>query len=849
MNTRVFSLFAAALFFAACTTEKGNPEITFNPADPVFDSKGGTQTIGVKSGLDWKASTSDSWITLSPSEGYGSDSWEYIKVTVEANTGDPRTGKITVKNSSRSADLAIVQGTMDTSIALDKTEVPFTSVGGNATVSITTVRSWTASSSENWLTVSPSSGEGSESAQVLTLTCSANEGVARTASVSISNGKETVSVTVSQGEDQMILKSTAEFVNWVTSASSYEEGSQVSLGTDIDLSGITLPRIEKLLCSVNGKGHKILNWTTSAPLVDTLRAGTTIKNIVLDASCKLSYPKDVKTFGFIVANNHGTVTEVVNEAAISVPAIPEGADMCCGAIVGYTYAGGSVTSCENKGNISYSGPGFTTGTVYFGGVQGRMASETALISECTNRGAISFVFTDDSTTSGLYIGGVSGSANSNSSVSRCYNYGDIVVRTKGFSGNHLVAGIVAYAASEMSDCHNEGAVSLLSESAVGAADGAVKGAGVAGISAYQGKNGGTLTNCSNKGAITLRAGYSLGVTTVGSMSKFGTAVGGITAYSFKNAITSCNNSGPITSHFGNIDNASSNYNTTIRHCAGGIIASTYGNVEECTNTGTVTAYWVTSTHDAALAKNFVTMCGGISGGDYHSDQLSSSILNCTNEGAVNFTCDSSGSNNACGGIVGWPSKENAAVTSAVRGCVNRGAVTHDGFGKTRIGGIVGAGGGIDQCNNYGKVYFKNGHASSAVGGLAGYRNFLFMTDSGSYGDVVTDVKLVGGGGGAGAIGGLAGGSGNTVQDIHGCKVNCSVSAPADCNFASMLIGNMDQNKQTGQTVSVGTAEAPIKVKGSFCGTVLTESNYMDFIKWAGMTTDYGKLSWNVVYGE
>ena len=849
MKTRIYLLCAAAAILAACTTEKADSEISFNPSEPVFDSAGGSQIIGIKSGLDWTASTSDSWITLTPSEGYGSDSWEYMRVTVEANEDDPRTGTITVRNGSRSADLPITQGTLDTSITLDKTEISFTSVGGNASVSFTTVRSWTAASSESWLSVSPSSGTGSESDQMLTLSAAANEGTARSATVSISNGKETVTVSVSQSEDQLILKSTAEFIKWVEEAPGYGEGTQVSLGTDIDLAGVTLPRITKLLCSVNGKGFRIKNWTSSAPLVDTLRAGTTIKNIILDASCKLSYPKDVKTFGFVVANNRGTVTEVVNEAAISVPAIPEGADMACGAIVGYTYEGGSVTFCENKGDITYSGPGFATGTVYFGGVQGRMTAASTAISDCNNHGAISFTFSDASTTSGLYIGGVTGSANSNSNVSRCYNYGNITVRTKGYSGNHLVAGIVAYAASETLDCHNEGAVSLISESADGAADGPVKGAGVAGISAYQGKNGGTLSGCSNKGDITLRAGYSLGVTTVGSMTKFGTAVGGITAYSFKNAISGSSNSGAVTSRFGNIDNEGSNYNTTIRHCVGGIIASTYGNVEKCTNTGTVTAYWVTSTHNAALAKNFVTMCGGISGGDYHSDQVGSSILDCTNEGAVNFTCDSSGANNACGGIVGWPSKENAAVTSAVRGCVNRGDVTHDGYGKTRIGGIVGAGGGIDQCSNYGKVYFKGGHASSVVGGLAGYRNFLFTTDSGSFGDVISDVKLVGGGGGAGAIGGIAGGSGNTVQDIHGCKVNCSVSAPSGCNFASMVIGNMDQNKETGQTVSVGTASAPIKVKGSFCGTTLTESNYMDFIKWAGMTTDYGKLSWNVVYGE
>jgi hypothetical protein len=65
----------------------------------------------------------------------------------------------------------------------------------------------------------------------------------------------------------------------------------------------------------------------------------------------------------------------------------------------------------------------------------------------------------------------------------------------------------------------------------------------------------------------------------------------------------------------------------------------------------------------------------------------------------------------------------------------------------------------------------------------------------------------------------------------------------------MVIGNMDQNKATGQTVSVGTEASPIRVKGTFCGTKLTSSNYTDFIKWAGMTTDYGKLTWHVVYAE
>lgn len=849
MKKTVYILAAAAVLALACQKEKADPEISFNPESAEFESSGGSLLVGVKSGLDWKASTSDTWISIQMTEGYGSDSWEYMKLTVGENAGDPRKGTVTVSNGSRSKDLKVVQGTIPTDISADKSELSFTSVGGNASVALTTLRAWTATASESWLTISPASGEGSSAAVNVTVSAETNEGEARTATITFSNGKSEAKVSVSQSKDAMILMNKAEFLAWFNEAATYGEGTQVSLGADIDLARETLSPIPALKCSINGKGHKIMNWKTTTSLIDTLRAGTTVKNLVIDSSCSLTLPTGFKTFGFLVANNHGTVSEIVNNASVSIPSIPAFGDGAYGAIVGYTYEGGSVSGCENHGDITYSGPGYTTGTVYFGGVQGRMTAASTTISESKNYGKITFTFSDATTTSGLYIGGVTGSANANSNVLSCRNYGDITVRTKGFNGNHLIGGVVAYAASETKDCHNEGNISLFSETAEGAADGPVKGAGVAGISAYQGKNGGTLEGCSNKGAITLRAGYSLGFTTVGSMTKFASAVGGIVAYSFKNALKSCTNSGAISSHFGNIDNSASNYNTTVRQCIGGIIASTYGNVEECTNTGAVTANWVTSTHNAALAKNFVTMAGGISGGDYHSDQVGSSIINCTNEGAVNYTCDSSGSNNAVGGIVGWPSKENAAVTSSISGCVNRGAVTHDGFAKSRVGGIVGAGGGIDNCKNFGKVYFKSGHASSAVGGLAGYRNFLFTTNSENHGDVVSDVKLVGGGGGAGAIGGLAGGSGNTVQTIAGCLVDCTVSAPEGCNFASMVIGNMDQNKATGQTVSVGTEASPIRVKGTFCGTKLTSSNYTDFIKWAGMTTDYGKLTWHVVYAE
>ena len=260
MKKTVYILAAAALFALACQKEKADPEISFNPETAEFESSGGSLLVGVKSGLDWKASTSDTWISIQMTEGYGSDSWEYMKLTVGENAGDPREGTVTVSNGSRTKDLKVVQGTIPTDISADKSELSFTSVGGNASVALTTLRAWTATASESWLTISPASGEGSSAAVNVTVSAETNEGEARTATITFSNGKSEAKVSVSQSKDAMILMNKAEFLAWFNEAATYGEGTQVSLGADIDLAGETLTPIPALKCSINGKGHKIMNY-------------------------------------------------------------------------------------------------------------------------------------------------------------------------------------------------------------------------------------------------------------------------------------------------------------------------------------------------------------------------------------------------------------------------------------------------------------------------------------------------------------------------------------------------------------------------------------------------------------
>lgn len=442
-------------------------------------------------------------------------------------------------------------------------------------------------------------------------------------------------------------------------------------------------------------------------------------------------------------------------------------------------------------------------------------------------------------------------------VRNCTNSGAITVKCTSVPDVCLVAGVVAYTETEISACSNSGAVALLCESAEGNADGAVRVAGAAGVVNYLGWSGGKLTNCSNMGDVTLRAGYSTGVGTVGDATKYASSTAGVAAFAYKCDLEFCENAGKVSSTFKNIDNAGSVYQTTGRHNIGGVIASSWGTVNNCTNSGTVTAYWVTSTHDAALAKNFVCQAGGVSGGAYNGDTSLGGMSGCTNSGTVSITCDSSGSNNAFGGVTGWASKE-AAGAATIQNCNNTGAFTVDGFGKSRSGGVVGSCGMIVDCTNSGKVWLKNGHVNSCLGGVLGWLNFNGMTGCKNTGDVQSDVLVTNNLAASGAnyssqagVGGLVGGHGNTDVAFENNSVNCNVTAPASCKFASMLIGMVDRDKSpaVGRILNVGTTVAPVKVKGSFGTTTLTSLNYTDFIKYSGYLNLNPAVLYNVLYGE
>lgn len=731
------------------------------------------------------------------------------------------------------------------SIVLDETTREADFAGEEFTIAVRSNRDWKATADADWISLRHTEEAALDARTYILVTVTPNSDQARTGIITVSavDGSASAAFTVAQGENAHVIRTPEKFVAFLEAAAKSEAAGDFRLGSDLDLSGVSLPKVEVMIYPFDGQGFAIKNWTSSAPLFESISASGAVRNLVLDASCKLTIPGGVEKFGFIAGSSAGTIENVVNNAPVAISALSKGwKGVICGENIG------TLSGCINKGAISYSGPASADGTVYLGGVAGRSTGEGAVAKDCSNEGAVSVVINETAVQS-VYVAGVQGAANSGAKTLKCTNSGAVSVRVPSISTNGQAAGIVCYSGGEITDCSNSGAVSFFSESADGKADGSVKGVGVAGIACYSGWSGGKTSGCANSGDVYLRAGYTLAQQTVGSATKYSSNVAGIVGHAYQCTIENCHNTGKVRSEFRNIDDASSVYNTTARQSVGGVVSSTWGDVVSCSNKGAVEVVWITGAHDFSLSKNFVGQVGGISGGDYHSDQLSSSIIGCTNEGDVSITCDSAQSNNAFGGIVGWPGKENASGVNHISDCVNRGALTLDGFSKSRIGGISGGAVKCSGCKNYGRIWLKAGLATCSEGGIIGFQNFFDVASCESRGEVRSDVKLAGTEtSAAGGVGALVGALGNTAQTYSGCKVDCAVVVP-EGSAASMLIGVIGQNKAVSTKLELGTAADPIKVKGSFNGTALTSSNFETYIRRPDFSLVNNNITFNVQYGD
>ena len=710
------------------------------------------------------------------------------------------------------------------SIVLNHEVLEVQAGGEITTVGVKSNRDWEATVDQDWLTLTPASAEAFEASSYMILEVEPNNDFVREATITVraKSGEFTATMKVLQGEDGLVIKSADQLVAFMELAASGEITDNYRISRDIDLAGVTLPVVPELTVSLDGQGSTILNWAPTAPMFEKITATGAVSNLVLDSSCTLALPAEHGHFGFITASNAGTISGIENYADVTIPAL---ATLVSGAFVGVICGDctGYIADCSNYGNITYSGP-IGTKNAYYAGVVGRVTGANAVADNLYNLGNVN-VTIDGVTSTSLYFNGVVGTLNSNAKLLNSTNDGNVTVKTKGNTQMMTACGIVAYAGGEVSNCTNKGNITYIAETAEGLADGPVQRTGVCGIAAYMGWAGKVVTNNHNEGEIYFRAGYNLKYAQCGSALKYSTNVAGVFGHIFNCKTDNCSNSGNVTSILGNIDNSATYYGTDVRQSCAGVIASTWGEVSNCTNSGTILAQWITKDR-TAIAKNLIAQVGGIVGGDYNATGMNvTDIRNCVNSGDVTLDCDSKQSNNCVGGIAGYPTKENTA-TRVISDCENTGTITADGQSLTRIGGISGGGATVKNSLNSGKVYVKSGQATCTVGGIVAVATGTQpITNCESFGDVVSDIKLAGAQGGSSAsLGGIVGASFNQATvTVTGCRVACNIIAPAG-STAFALVGVVGSNKSSNTNNVFGTAEAPNVVKG---GSIQLGDNKVD----------------------
>ena len=191
--------FVSLSFIYSCE-EKPEPEpvkLVATPAELTFDANGGTLDLSITSGIKPTISCSDSWISLQ--EGTYASNGLKVSVKATANTGTTqRTTSIRVIGDKQSLMIPVSQDIARVQLTVNPTTVAFDRYGGEMTVTVTSSEQPMVSTSTAWCGVQAGS-IGSNRETTVTIAAAANATTSsRSGSVTISCGKESVTVNLTE---------------------------------------------------------------------------------------------------------------------------------------------------------------------------------------------------------------------------------------------------------------------------------------------------------------------------------------------------------------------------------------------------------------------------------------------------------------------------------------------------------------------------------------------------------------------------------------------------------------------------------------------------------------------------
>ena len=408
---------------------------------------------------------------------------------------------------------------------------------------------------------------------------------------------------------------------------------------------------------------------------------------------------------------------------------------------------------------------------------------------CENHASVAYSSTADAFAKGILLGGIAGK--SSGTMNSCKNFGDITLTGKGLSGT-MLAGIVAHASGNVSECENSGKLTL------------------------------DFSHTSS------RTDYDYIPLSVNTLAP---GMGGIAGITKGAKVSKCTNRGAISYKDSSIEKQTG---AKGRHQVGGIVSSPDGDVEDCVNEGAIDICSWTSTRAAATDTNHedLVCVGGIIGGRFHStNQNTGDVRGCDNKGNITIDFDSAVSNTTAGGIAGWPGAEALNPPAVIENCNNTGSITVSGAGKGRFAGLTGGTGRIRNCTSRADVTINSTNSASVAALGVGFHSQSHETVGLTIEGTITAKTALAG------LGGLFGNQGN-VEENGATNDNCidaSLVFGSGVTKYGLIIGVYNSGNKT---VVTGTAEKPVKVRGSINGTTVNSSNYTSYLCNGGASENY-----------
>ena len=495
--------------------QTGDPEEIFIRMDGYrldVPAEGGTVSFGVKVNYNSTVTTDADWLEVA--EGTV-EAGSVQEITVTAGMNDrssEREGNVIVSMPLGTREVVTIRQAGNTKLEESLVLGPETEnaiildPSGTEPASFTVTANYDAevTSSESWLSFSPSTVPGDEKPHTVTINAAMNDsGAPRVATVTVTLPKG-LSKSFNVSQDRSSLKAITEvstpeqFVAFIENASNvdlYTDGLVTKLTKDIDLKGISLTPAEDYIGILDGGGHKILNLVSGAPLFIKTSGNAVVRNLTIDKSCVFDVaPEYSLKWGILVgslgpadATDKCLIENCVNMADITMSKANT-AQAFIASMTGRVGTGSVVAGCENHGSVTLSPKEAMTGEIRGAGIAG---SVNGAIRDCKNNAPVTISPSD--ITNKLYAAGVAANV-MNIDMENCVNTvnGKVTVLPDSFTSTKdgYVGGLTAYnGGANIKNSRNFGDVHINCNSDK------VRAGGLLGFQSTQKKSFVTLENC------------------------------------------------------------------------------------------------------------------------------------------------------------------------------------------------------------------------------------------------------------------------------------------------------------------------------------------------------------------